>query len=69
MSSNSKKPENDNPLQIEKWQLTCSELRSAFHSWDRLLKLENTVSPDEKKCQDFKTLINDIKNQIKDFDH
>jgi hypothetical protein len=67
MSSNQKKTESDHSLFAEKWHSTCLELRSAFHTWDKLHKLENALSPDEKKLQELKALIQDIKDQIKDF--
>ena len=69
MNSNSKKNDTDTDtdnLEV-KWQSTCSELRSAFNSWDKLPKLDKTVSPDEKKLQELKSLIQDIKEQIQDF--
>jgi len=67
MSSNQKKTENSHSLSLEKWHSTCLELRSAFHLWQKLPKIDNALSPDEKKLQELKALIQDIKDQIKDF--
>jgi hypothetical protein len=69
MSSNIKKTDQHSSIvQVEKWQSTCSELRSAFNSWDKLQKLENAMSPDEKKFREFKTLIKEISEQIREFE-
>jgi hypothetical protein len=70
MSSTIKKPDqNPSFVQVEKWQVTCSELRSAFHSWEKIQTLGNAMSPDEKKLQEFKSLIKEIRDQIQEFEN
>lgn len=78
MSSDKKTPHNQETETDKKWNSTFHELKSAFNAWDKLpLDSKNPKeisatpipsAPDEKKINEVKELLNDLKNQLKSFE-
>lgn len=77
MSSDKKTPSHQDSENDKKWNSTFHELKSAFNAWDKL-PLEETnnkaipcpppLAPDEKKINEVKELLSDLKNQLKNFE-
>lgn len=68
MTADAKNPPLTEPSDQDKWQSTCQELRSAFHSWDKLPIKNTGLSPEEHKLREVKELLLDIKDQIQIFE-
>jgi hypothetical protein len=51
---------NKNP----QWNKTCSQLKQAFQAWDELSRLAPALSADEKRLQEMKSLLKELKGQL-----
>ncbi|MFN7728536.1 MAG: hypothetical protein ACK5P7_05225 [Bdellovibrio sp.] len=46
------------------WQSTCSQLKNAFDAWADLSRQPQALSVDERRLQEMKDLLRDLKGKI-----
>lgn len=51
----------------KQWTATTLDLKKAIDDWTALSLMEPKLSPDEKIMQEFKKLLADVSEQIKNF--
>jgi len=48
----------------KQWQRTCNQLKDAFDAWVDLSRAPQVLSADEKRLQEMKELLRDLKGKL-----